>query len=160
MPAPITRELVWNEIERRHFAVLSYVTPASEARSAGIVYVVINHKLYIRVAADSWKAKHIRLNSKVALNVTIHKSVPLMPWIKIPQATIAFKGTAAVIEAAGADEQLLSALRTATGHDGPDLAELSVLEVTPAGHFLTYGVGVSLLDMRDPEKARGRVAVD
>ena len=34
-----------------------------------------------------------------------------------------------------------------------------VLRVTPVGEFLTYGIGVSLLAMRDPELASGRVAV-
>lgn len=160
MPVPITKELVWAEIDKRHFAVLSYVTPGSEARSAGIVYVTRNRKLYMRVAADSWKAKHIRLNPNVAVNVTIPKSVPLMTWIKIPQATIAFKGKARVIAANDADEGILKALGTATAHDGPSLAELCIVEVAPGGHFMTYGVGVSLLDMREPEKARGRVAVD
>jgi len=39
------------------------------------------------------------------------------------------------------------------------MAENCMLEIRPAGHFVTYGVGVSLLDMRDPEKARGRAPV-
>jgi hypothetical protein len=159
MPAPITSDLVWNEIEKRSFAVLSYVTARDEARSAGIVYVVRNRKLYIRAATDSWKAKHIRGNPNVALNVTIPKRVPFMPWIKIPQATIAFKGAATVIDAVDADREVLEALTGATGHDAESLAQMCIIEVTPGGHFATYGVGVSLLDMREPTKARGRVAV-
>jgi len=38
-------------------------------------------------------------------------------------------------------------------------AENCMLEIRPTGHFVTYGVGVSLMDMRDPEKARGRAPV-
>jgi hypothetical protein len=34
-----------------------------------------------------------------------------------------------------------------------------IREIHATGHFATYGVGVSLLDMRDPEKARGRTPV-
>ncbi|MBW2688245.1 MAG: hypothetical protein JRE19_20455 [Deltaproteobacteria bacterium] len=45
MPASITTELVWSEIEKQLFAVLSYVTPKAEARSAGIVYIVRDRKL-------------------------------------------------------------------------------------------------------------------
>lgn len=157
MSAPITTDLVWREIDKRAFAVLSYVTPRNEARSAGVVYVVRNRKVYIRTATDSWKAKHIRSNPSVALNVTIPKRVPLMPWITIPQATIAFKGTATVVEAADAPPALLEALEVATQHAGTGLC---VIEVTPAGSFATYGIGVSLRAMRDPAQARGRVAVD
>jgi len=54
MPASITTELVWAEIEKRLFAVLSYVTPKAEARSAGIVYIVRGRKLYMRARSDSW----------------------------------------------------------------------------------------------------------
>jgi len=159
MPAPITTALVWTEIDRRFFAVLSYVTPRAEARSAGVVYVVRDGRLYIRADTDSWKARHIRLNPTVALNVTIPKRVPFMPWIRIPQATIAFRGTARVIDADAADDALVRLLARATAHDADDLSSMCFIEVTPVGHFATYGVGVSLLDMRDPTKARARVAV-
>ena len=50
--------------------MLSYVNPKGRARSAGIVYVPIDRVLYVRAAKDSWKAKHILLNPRVALNVT------------------------------------------------------------------------------------------
>ena len=159
MPAPITTALVWTEINRRFFAVLSYVTPRAEARSAGVVYVVRDGRLYIRADTDSWKARHIRLNPSVALNVTIPKRVPLMPWIRIPEATIAFRGTARVIDGDTAEADLVQALARATAHDVESLAGICFIEVTPAGHFATYGVGVSLLDMRNPAKARARVAV-
>ncbi|MDH3202087.1 MAG: hypothetical protein OEM15_14445 [Myxococcales bacterium] len=39
------------------------------------------------------------------------------------------------------------------------VAETCVIEVEPTGHFVTYGVGVPLLAMRDSKKARGRVSV-
>ena len=159
MPAPITAELIWNEIERRSFAVLSYVTPSGEARSSGIVYVVNGRKLYIRVAADSWKAKHIRRNPNVALNVTIPKRVPLMPWIRIPQATIALQGTARLLGPDEMGREVLDALDRATAHEPEGGVDICFLEVSPHGHFATYGVGVPLLAMRDPARARGRVPV-
>ena len=39
------------------------------------------------------------------------------------------------------------------------MARYSLIEVTPEKEFLTYGIGVSLLDMRDPLKARKRAPV-
>ena len=159
MPANITTELVWKEIERRLFAVLSYVTPSCEARSAGIVYLARGGKLYVQVASDSWKAKHIRRNPNVALNVTIPKRVPLMPWLHVPQATIAMQGTARVLDAEQIDPTILDGLGQTAAHDPERGVQLCIIEVSPKGHFATYGVGVSLLAMRDPTKARGRVAV-
>ena len=159
MPAPVSTELVWEEIQRRSFAVLSYVNPQGRARSSGIVYVPVDRILYVRVANESWKAKHIRLNPHVALNVTIPKRVPFMPWIQIPDATIAFSGTARVLAMRDLEPKLLETLtsRMIKGHD--NLEENCMIEIRPTGHFATYGVGVPLLDMRDPKKARGRTPV-
>jgi len=159
VPAPITTDLVWNEIEKRVFAVLSYVTPRGHARSAGIVYVARGRVLYVATEVQSWKAKHIRLNPNVALNVTIPKSVPLMPWIKIPAATIAFSGTARVLSAREADPAVIQALMRGMADDPERVANTSLLEIHATGDFVTYGVGVPLLDMRDPKKARGRTPV-
>ena len=159
MPAPITTDLVWREVEKRSFAVLSYVNPKGRARSSGIVYVPIDRVLYVRVAKDSWKAKHIRLNPHVALNVTISKRIPFMPWIDIPDATIAFSGTARVLQMNEVEPKLLeSIVGRLIEHEG-SMDDNCIIEIHATGHFATYGVGVSLLDMRDPEKARGRTPV-
>ncbi|MDH3726632.1 MAG: hypothetical protein OER77_03800, partial [Myxococcales bacterium] len=115
--------------------------------------------LYIRANTDSWKAKHIRLNPRVALNVTIPKRIPFMPWIKIPAATIALNGAARVIAAKDADPGVIQALMRAMPDHSELVAPTSIIEVKPTGHFVTYGVGVPLLAMRDPKKARGRVSI-
>ena len=39
------------------------------------------------------------------------------------------------------------------------MATTSVLEVEVQGDFITYGVGIPLMQMRHPEIARGRVPV-
>lgn len=159
MPAPVTADLVWNEIEKRLFAVLSYVTPKAQARSAGIVYVVRDRTLYVGTGKESWKAKHIRLNPNVALNVTIPKRIPFLPWIKIPDATIAFRATASVQSMRETAPEIIDALMKGMADQEEIVAESCMLVIRPTGHFVTYGVGVPLLDMRDPEKARGRAPV-
>jgi hypothetical protein len=159
MPARVTTDLVWKEIEKRSFAVLSYVNPKGQARSAGIVYVPIDRVLYVRVAKKSWKAKHIALNPHVALNVTISKRIPFMPWIDIPDATIAFSGTARVVPMTELETKLREAIVAPLIEGHGNLDENCIIEIHPSGHFASYGVGVSLLDMRDPEKARARTPV-
>lgn len=156
MPAPITTDYVWSEVEKRLFAVLSYVTPRGEARSAGIVYVVRDRTLYIGTGKDSWKARHIAKNPSVALNVNIPKRIPFVPWVKIPDATISFAGRARVLPLDETDPKILDALLQGMVDD-PEIREgNAVLEVRPVGDFVTYGVGVPLLAMRDPKKASGR----
>ena len=93
----LTPEQVWTEIDKNMFAVLGMVTARQEARTAGIVYMTRDHTLYIGSAKDAWKVKHVSANPNVSLTVAIPKSIPFMPWIKIPAATITFQGTATVL---------------------------------------------------------------
>ena len=159
MAAPVTTDIVWGEVEKRLFAVLSYANPKGQARSAGIVYVVKDRVLYVGTEKSSWKAKHIRLNPNVALNVTIAKRIPFIPWVKIPDATIAFNGTARVLPASETDPKIIKSLLHGMVDDPELIADTCVLVIQPTGHFVTYGVGVPLMDMRDPKKARGRTPV-
>ena len=40
--------------------------------------------------------------------------------------------------------------------DAERVANTALLEIRPTGDFVTYGIGVPLLGMRDPKKARCR----
>ena len=82
-----------------------------------------------------------------------------MPWIKIPDATIAFNGTARVVPADESDPEIIKMLMKGMVDDPELVADTCIIEIRPTGHFVTYGVGVPLMDMRDPNKARGRCLV-
>ncbi len=154
--AEITTAQVWDEIDKQLFAVLGMVTARGEARTAGIVYTVSGRKLYISSAKSAWKVRHMQQNPHVSLTVTIPKRIPVMPWIKIPAATITFSGTARILDPADVAGDVLQPLFRGLENVSEDTA---VIEVTPRGDFVTYGVGVSLMGMRDTENARGRAAV-
>ena len=159
MTLQLTTDQVWREIEQNLFAVLGMVTPSGEARTVGIVYVVNDHKLYIGTQRQTWKVKHIAANPFVSLTVPIAKQIPLMPWIKIPAATITFAGVARIRDNQAVKADVLNALYRDVVKDENAMAASCVLEVTPQGEFITYGVGIPLMQMRFPEKARGRAAV-
>jgi hypothetical protein len=78
--------------------------------------------------------------------------------VPIPPATISFHATARVLTAGspGFDRALdeLDSLLPAERRD-----RASLIEIVPEGAFVTYGIGVPLLKMRDPAVARGRVAI-
>lgn len=159
MSITTTTEKVWDAINKELFAVLSMVTGEGESRSVGIVYIVQDQKLYIGTGTKSWKAKHIKNNKNVSMTIPIPKRIPLLPWIKIPQATISFSGTARVFPALGADGELLRAVYRHFADDQELLAENSLIEVTPQDDFITYGIGIPLMKMMKPELARGRAPV-
>jgi hypothetical protein len=160
MPATLTSEQVWREIEKRMFAVLGFVTARGEARTTGIVYLARDRHIYIATWKDAWKAKHIAANPRVSLTVTIPKRVPFMPWIRIPDATITLQGEATLHAhsdvPAGVPQALIHGLKLGPGDPMPNLV---IIRIRPAGHFLTYGIGVPLGTMRDPEAASARVPV-
>lgn len=159
MTNQLVSETVWKELERELFAVLGMVTAKGESRTIGVVYIVQDKKIYVLTGADTWKARHIQGNPNVSLTVPIPKRIPFLPWIKIPAATISFSGKANLVEAEKVDKEILHQLMRGQEEDLENLRSLSVIEIDPIGEFVTYGVGISLMTMREPEKARGRAPV-
>jgi hypothetical protein len=159
MGTNLTTEQVWRHIDQNLFAVLGMVTPQGEARTVGVVYVVDDHKLYIGTLKAAWKAKHIAHNPHVSLTIPIAKRLPFIPWIKIPAATITFSGLGRVLEHRSVSPAVLHRLYRDVVKDASAMAASCIIEVAPQREFITYGVGTSLMEMRFPEKARGRAAV-
>lgn len=152
-------EQVWQALEKELFAVLGMTTAKHEARTVGIVYVVHNRKLYITSLKSTWKVKHIVQNPHVSLTVPIAKRIPFMPWVKIPAATITFSGTAQIRALSDIAPELAAKLFRGQEQKPEMQAQACVIEVTPEKDFVTYGIGVSLMTMREPEKSRGRAPV-
>lgn len=152
----LTTAQVWEALEKELFAVIGMVTARGEARTAGVVYVVHERKLYVSTGRASWKARHIAQNPSVSITVPIAKRIPFLPWIKIPAATITFAGTATVHDLDGLPAGVWHKLYRGAETDLDTRADTCVIEVVPEKDFVTYGVGVSLMTMRRPEKARGR----
>lgn len=147
---------VWREIEKNTFGVLGMVTPQSQSRTVGIVYVVDNRKLFIGAQTTAWKTKHIVQNPNVSMTIPIARNVPLMPWIKVPATTITFAGIARILSQEEVSTELLQRLyRHEEGR-----ADWCAIEVSPQKDFITYGLGISVLQMRFPERARGRAEVE
>lgn len=154
----LSADQVWRELDKASFAVVSYVTPAGEPRSSGVVYMAVGRRLYIAVAADSWKARHIAASGRVSLTVPVRRGGLLSLVLPIPPATVTFHA-AAKVYAAGSQEALARSKQLA-GLLPPERRESAcIIEVVPEGDFVTYGLGVSLMDMRIPTIARARVPV-
>jgi len=158
VPPRLSSQEVWREIGKASFLVLSYVTPSGEPRSAGVMYTVIGSKLYIVTGPDSWKARHIAADGRVAVTVPVRRGGILSLLAPIPPATISCHGTA-IVHPPGSPtvrpvlEQLGSLLPQERR------ASVALIEVIPEGMFASYGVGVALARMRDTDAARARVPV-
>jgi hypothetical protein len=159
MTLQLTSEQVWNELKKELFAVLGMVNPKGEARTVGIVYIVYEHKFYISTEKEAWKTRHVQCNPHVSITVPIAKRIPILPWIKIPAATITFSGTAKVWDARNVQGDILRALFHGLETNQEMLAATVIFEIEPQGEFVTYGIGIPLMQMRFREKARGRAPV-
>jgi len=157
--ARLTSEQVWRKVAATSFAVLGYVTPRGEPRASGVVYKTLGQRLYVAVAPDSWKARHIAASGKVSVTVPVRRGGILSLVAPIPPATVSFHGIAKVYAAGAAEARpLLEELGTLLPTERR--ASASIVEVIPEGAFVTYGLGVSLAKMRDPTAARSRVRVE
>jgi len=153
-----TDDKVWRQLNRASFAVVSHVTPAGEPRSSGVVYAITDRRMYVVTAADSWKARQIAANGRVAVTVPVRRGGILALLFPIPPATISFHGSAAVLPP---DSPAGQRVRDKLSHLLPAerRSACRIVEIRPEGRFLTYGLGVPLMRMRDPEAATARVPV-
>ena len=149
--AHASTEQVWAEVAKASFAIVSYVTPAGEPRSSGIVYATEGRHLYLAVAPDGWKARQISGRpagggdrtgpaGRLAVAAYAHPTGDH----QLPRASDRAPGGFA--RCRFVPKKLQSLLPT-------DRRAATVLELVPEGTFLTYGIGVSLMAMRDPVAA-------
>lgn len=150
---------VWETIQKEVFAVVGMVSAKNEAKTVGIMYAVRQQKLYFLTIRTAWKVKHIAQNPHISVTIPIAKRVAFMPWIKIPAATVTFSGFAQILEIDETPQDVILELFKDVTDDPLAKYPYVVIELDPRGDFITYGVGVSLMEMRDTQKARGRVSV-
>lgn len=151
-----TTEEVWEELDEAFFGVLAFSNRDGHPRTAGVCYVVNGRSLLISTARESWKVRHIAANPNVAMTVTIPKRVPFLPFIKVPAASISFKGDAEILEVDDIDPAVFARLPIGKEEDSEVLDRMAVIRVIPRGRFATYGIGMSMLQMRGHEAAHGR----
>src|SRR4051794_37502293 len=89
---PLTAQDVWRAVAHASFAVLGHVTPAGAPRSSGVVYAVEGRSMFVAVAKDSWKARHMAVDGLVAVTVPIRRGGLLSLLLPLPPATVSFPG--------------------------------------------------------------------
>lgn len=153
----LTADEVWRTLAKHSFAVMSHVTAAGEPRSSGVVYGTDGRRLLVVVAASSLKARTIVEGQLVSLTIPVRRGGILSMLFPIPPAAISFRARAHPGEPCMLDRDSLP--KQFARLLPPSLAQSCVIELIPEGNFLTYGIGVSLMAMRDPEVAQARVPV-
>lgn len=150
---------VWATLRRQQFAVVGMVNQRGQARTAGVVYTTHDERVWFATWSAEWKSKHLRASPHASVTVIVPKRIPLLPWIRIPPATVTFPVTAIEHRLDSAPDPVRRRLTAGITAGNCEPGEPVVFELVPIGTFVTYGVGVPLRTMRDTDAARGRVAV-
>jgi hypothetical protein len=135
--------------------VRGYLLRDADGRAAGerggVWCTAAGRRLYVVTAPDSWKARQIRDGDRVAVTVLLRRGGLLSLLAPIPPATISFR--ARVTEHPAGSLDIESVSRKFASRLPQKRRAGCVLELIPEGTFLTYGVGVSLRAMMDPDAA-------
>ncbi|UOE43659.1 pyridoxamine 5'-phosphate oxidase family protein [Agromyces larvae] len=154
----LTRDTVWQTMASTNFMVVGMVTARGEARTAGVMHAVHDGRVWFTTSSADWKTRHLTAHPQVSVTVAIPKRVWFLPWIRIPAATITFSGAAEPTPVADLAPDVAHALLHGLEFGDEAAQGITAFAVRPRGDFVTYGVGVSAMGMRDTERARGRVA--
>lgn len=153
-----TTEEVWEALGRGSFGVLAFVNRDGHPRTAGVCYTVDGRSLFISTDKSMWKVRHVAANPNVSMTVTLPKRVPFLPFIKVPAATITFRGEAQVLEVGDIEASVFNRLPQGKEHDPEVIDRTAIIRVIPRGDFVTYGIAMPLTRMRKHEEAHGRAA--
>lgn len=151
-----TTDQVWGALDRAFFGVLAFVNRDGRPRTAGVCYVVDGRSLYVSTDRDMWKMRHIAANPNISMTVTMPKRVPFLPFIKIPPATITFKGVAGILDVDDVEASVFERLPRGSETDPEVIRRTAVIRIVPRGEFVTYGVAMPVTRMRTHEAAHGR----
>lgn len=158
MSGTLTTEQVWETLDDAFFGVLAFVNSHCQPRTAGVSYAVDARSIYISTAKGMWKVRHIGANPNVSMTVTVPKRVPFLPFIKVPAATVTFKGEAQILEVGDIPASVFERLGRGNETDPAVLDQTAIIRVVPRGDFVTFGIGMPITQMRKHEEAHGRAA--
>jgi len=151
--------IVRKNFKRNMWLVLSTVNDRQQPQSSLVIYQSDGQDLYVQTGMITLKAKNILKNNKVSVTIPIYKNL-LHKLIPAPPAEIHFKATAEILPFG--DEYAREVWKKYLKHELPEeLKEESIwIKITPTNKVNTYGLGVKLLDMRDPTKAKKVVKLE
>ncbi len=153
-----TTEQVWEALDQSFFGVLAFVNRKGHPRTAGVCYVVHRRSLYVSTDKSMWKVRHITANPAVSMTVTIPKRVPFLPFIKVPPATVTFRGDAQILEVDDIAPSVFARLPMGKERDPDVIEDTAIIRIIPRGDFVTYGIAMPITQMRKHEEAHGRAA--
>lgn len=146
-------------IKKIRWLVLSTVGEQEQPHSSVVVYQSDGYDLYIQTGENTLKTKTIRKNNKVSVTIPFRKDF-LHKIIPAPPAELHFKAIAEFISKDNEKARDIMAKVLKYEKKAKIEQETIWIKIKPSNIVSTFGVGVKLMDMRKPEKARNLINLD
>jgi uncharacterized protein YhbP (UPF0306 family) len=144
---------VRNIIKKNRWLTLSTTSPKGVPQSSVVVYASDGYMIYVLTGKNTVKARNITANHRVGVTIPFYKNYLHRMIGVTPPASISFRARA---ETRGfGDSEAAIMYRKALNFDLPENMEEDSLwiRLTPGSPATCYGVGIGLLELRDPSKA-------
>ena len=144
-------------MRRNRWLVLSTAGKKGAPHSSVVMYVSDGKMVCILTSKETLKARNIKENNRVAVAIPFWKGFFHRMMKRVPPAEIHFSGEAEVLPYD--DERAKTMYRKVLNYELSKDAEQDAvwIQIKPSSRIACYGVDVSLLTMRKPEKARRTV---
>ncbi len=146
-------------MKKNMWLVLSTTNEKGNPQSSVIVYKSDGNAIYFTTGVNTLKARNIRRNNNVSVTIPFKMNL-LHKLIPAPPAELHFKAKAQFLERESEEVQTMLARILKYEEKSGISSDTVYIKLTPAKKIATYGVGIKLMQLRFPEKARKIVNLD
>ena len=146
-------------IKSNMWMIISTVDEKNHPHSSVVVYQSDGEVLIFQTGMNTIKAKAIRQNNTVSVTIPFRKNF-LHKLIPAPPAEIHFSGKAEILPYNDLQARKIFSRFLKYSEDVEYPQDSIWVRIIPSNIISTYGVGVRLLDMRNPNKAKNLVKLN
>jgi hypothetical protein len=146
-------------IKSNMWMIISTVDEKNHPHSSVVVYQSDGEVLIFQTGMNTIKAKAIRQNNTVSVTIPFRKNF-LHKLIPAPPAEIHFSGNAEILPYDDIQARKIFSRFLKYSEDVEYPQDSIWVKIIPSNIISTYGVGVRLLDMRNPNKAKNLVKLN
>ncbi|MFC1802734.1 pyridoxamine 5'-phosphate oxidase family protein [Thermoproteota archaeon] len=140
-------------IRKNIWLILSTSSSKGVPQSSVVVYASNGYVIYILTGKNTNKVRNITMNPRVSVTIPFYKNLLHRMISVAPPAAISFRAQVETVDFR--DDTATELYQRVLKFKLPeDIGKNSVwLKLTPGNSATCHGVGVSLFELRDPEKA-------
>ncbi|MFX1453112.1 MAG: pyridoxamine 5'-phosphate oxidase family protein [Promethearchaeota archaeon] len=143
-------------LRKKNWLVLGTVDEKNNPHSSVVVYQSDGYMIYCTTGKDTLKVRNIRHNNKVSVTLPFRKNF-FHKIIPAPPAELHFTAEAEIKPFEDLEARKIFAKYLKYNENVENQEDSIWIKITPSRRISTYGVGVKLLKMRNPQKARNLV---